>query len=366
MKKKLRVAIVGAGRMAGFIDYEVLHYPAIKIPYSHAAAYMKCEETEIVAVCATKTSSLERFRKKWGVKRGYLDYKEMILQENPDIVSVTTHGDLHARIAIFAASHGVRGIYCEKPIATSLEDADRVVKICRENDVKLIVGHTRRWHNGYINAKKYIRSGALGDLVFINTIHTGELFHTGTHNFDLINMFAASEPDFVQSALDFFDDDMRVAREYNCDFSGMGMVRYKNGISAFVHGRFKEPPVFDQEFVCRKGYIRVFNNGLNWEVFKFKKVERPFESENIVWENRPEISVAERVETPFDTTINSTTLTAVKDLVNAVKYNRPTSTNGEDALKALELAMAFVYSEQRGGARIFFPLPRNGIRVNAR
>ncbi len=366
MSAKLRVAIVGAGRMAGFIDGEVKNYPAIKLPYSHAAAYSVCRDTELVAVCATKKSSIERFMNKWNVKQGYLDYREMIVKEKPDILSITTHGDLHAPIAIFAAMHGVRGVYCEKPIANSLEDADEVVRVCKNNSVKLIIGHTRRWHNAYINAKEYIASGTLGKLVFINTVHTGELFHTGTHNFDLINMFVDAEPHFVQAALDFFDERMKTEKMYDDDFSGVGMIRYKNGVSAFVHGRFKKPPLFDQEFVCERGYIRAFNNGLDWEVFIFEKINRPFESEDIAWKNRPEISVAKRIETPFDTTINSTTLAAVKDLVEAVKYDVPTCSDGEDAIRALELAMSFVYSERENGNRILFPLSRMGIRVNAR
>ncbi|MBM3892213.1 MAG: Gfo/Idh/MocA family oxidoreductase, partial [Verrucomicrobia bacterium] len=162
---RLRVALVGCGRMAGFIDREVEHYPAIKLPYSHAAAFAACPDLEMVACCARRQESVDRFRAKWNVPRGYLDWREMIERERPDIVSITTHAELHAPITISAAEHGVKGIYCEKAIALSLAEADRAVAACRRAGAHLMIGHLRRWHNVHIAAVEFIRSGALGPLV---------------------------------------------------------------------------------------------------------------------------------------------------------------------------------------------------------
>jgi len=359
----LKVAIVGCGRMAGFIDREVEHYPAIALPYSHAAAYAECADTELAACCARHEESVERFRKKWNVPRGYLDWKEMIETEKPDILSITTHADLHAPITIFAAEHGVKGIFCEKAVALSLEEADRAVDACNRWGTHLMVGHLRRWHKAHIAAVEFIRSGTIGPLVAIHTIHTGEIFHTGTHSFDLLNMYAGTAR-FVQACVDTPDFD-RSARAYG-DVAAVGFIRYENGVTAFVHGSRPRPPLFDQEFICENGVIRVMNNGVDWELWKIQKWERPKFEDGPVWENVPDVSTLQRVELPFSTEITSMTLAAVEDLVGAVRTGRPTRSTGEDARAALELAMAFVESERQGGARVNLPLTERGIVVRSR
>ncbi|NOZ20117.1 MAG: Gfo/Idh/MocA family oxidoreductase [Planctomycetes bacterium] len=361
----LRVAMVGCGRMAGFIDREVEHYPAIKLPYSHGAAFDACPETEMVACCARRQESVDRFRKKWNVPKGYLDWREMIEKENPDIVSITTHADLHAPITLFSAEHGVRGIYCEKAIALSLEEADRAVAACRKAGAHLTIGHLRRWHNVHIAAVDFIRSGAIGRLVALHTIHTNELFHTGTHSFDLLNMYAGAAPDFVQACVTSSGFD-RSAAEYTEDVAAVGFIRYRNGVTAFVHGSTAKPPLFDQEIVCEDGVIRVMNNGVDWELWTLQEWERPEFKDGPVWEEVPEIATLQRADLPFPTEVESMTLAAVDDLVHAIQTGEDTRSTGEDGRMALELGMAFVESERQGGARVSIPMENRNIVVHSR
>jgi predicted dehydrogenase len=351
--------------MAGFIDREVEHYPAIKLPYSHAAAFAACPDTEMVACCARRQESVDRFRARWNVPRGYLDWQEMVVRERPDILSITTHADLHAPITIFAAEHGVKGIYCEKAIALSLAEADRAVRACRMAGAHLMIGHLRRWHNVHIAAVDFIRSGAIGPLVAIHTIHTGEIFHTGTHSFDLLNMYAGAEPAFVQACVDTPGFD-RTTQVYEHDAAAVGFIRYKNGVTAFVHGSRPKPPLFDQEFICENGVIRVMNNGVDWELWTLQEWKRPEFKDGPVWKEVPGIATLQRAPLPFSTEVKSMTLAAVQDLVQAVRTGRDTRSTGEDARAALELAMAFVESERQSGARVFLPLKCRDIIIHSR
>jgi len=360
----LRVAMVGCGRMAGFIDREVEHYPAIKLPYSHAAAFDLCPETEIVACCARHQESVDRFREKWNVPKGYLDWKEMIEAEQPDIVSITTHADVHAPITVFAAEHGAKGVYCEKAIALSLEEADGAVDACRKAGTHLMIGHLRRWHNAHCAAADYIRSGAIGKLVAIHTIHTDELFHTGTHSFDLLNMYAGT-PMFVQACVDTPEFN-RTAEEYDHDVAAVGFIRYENGVTAFVHGSTAKPPLFDQEFVCEDGVIRAMNNGVDWELWTLQDWKRPEFEDGPVWEDVPKIATLQPADLPFATKPESMTLAAVQDLVHAIRTGEDTRSTGEDGRSALELALAFVESERQNGARISLPMAKRNLVVHSR
>lgn len=361
----LRVAMVGCGRMAGFIDEEVKHYPAVKLPFSHAAAYDRCPDTEIVAACATKTSSTERFCRKWNVPRSYLDYREMIEKEKPDIVSVTTHAELHAPVTVFAAEHGVKAVYCEKPVALSLEEADHAVQVCKKRGVHLLIGHLRRYHATFQAAKEYIHSGKMGKPVAVNTIHTGELFHTGTHNLDLLNMMSGSQPHFVQACLDRENGDP-MPHVIEHDVSGVGFIRYKNGVIAYVHARGSRPPVYDLEFICEDGMIKVYNNGVDWELRRFHIFKREHTPGAPEWKEVPPVSISKKEELPFSTDFKSMTLAAVQDLVHAIRTGEPVKSSGEEARDALQLGIAFIQSENVNGARIYLPVEDRSQIVKAR
>src|SRR6186713_151391 len=107
MSGRYRVAIVGAGRMAGTLDDEL---PAgdYRLPYAHVPAYRAVGATEVVAVASRGAERLGRFAARFGIRGVYADYRQMIERERPDIVSVTTPAWARAEAIVFAAEHGVR------------------------------------------------------------------------------------------------------------------------------------------------------------------------------------------------------------------------------------------------------------------
>ena len=130
-----RVAITGTGRMGGLMEDENPFTNQYVKPYSHFVSYGVIEQTEVVAVANRGTERLKRFTDRFGVTNTYLDYREMIEKEKPDIVSVTTPSFARAEPIIFAAEHGVRGIYAEKGLCASLEEADRITQAIKDNGV---------------------------------------------------------------------------------------------------------------------------------------------------------------------------------------------------------------------------------------
>jgi predicted dehydrogenase len=97
----------------------------------------------------------------------YTDYKEMIRLEHLDIVSVCTPPETHADIVCAIAPY-VKGIFCEKPIATTVEDADRMIEVCHKHNVVLQINHPRRFYKPKLRFSRGI-------------------LDTGTHAFDLVN-----------------------------------------------------------------------------------------------------------------------------------------------------------------------------------
>ncbi len=99
----------------------------------------------------------------------YKDYMEMVCNNELDIVSVCTPPETHCKIVCNIAPF-VRAIYCEKPIATTLEDADKMIMECHSCDTVLQVNHQRR----FLRPKFRFSRGIL---------------NSGTHAFDAINFY---------------------------------------------------------------------------------------------------------------------------------------------------------------------------------
>ena len=129
---KLRAAVIGGG-LGG----------------SHGYAYARAQEYELVAVCDINPEVFDRFYGRAEIARGgigeYADYREMFAKENLDVVSVATPDHLHVDPVCDASDAGIRGILCEKPLATTLAGADCIVETIERNGTKLSVDHTRSW-----------------------------------------------------------------------------------------------------------------------------------------------------------------------------------------------------------------------------
>ncbi len=122
---KYAVGIVGCGGIAS----------------SHVQGWLTTGRAEIVAVADIDLAKAEALASKFGVKRFYGDYVEMLKRESLDFVSICTWAQTHVEITVKAAEACVKGILCEKPMAVSLGEANMMVEICDKHGVKLAIRH---------------------------------------------------------------------------------------------------------------------------------------------------------------------------------------------------------------------------------
>ena len=113
-----RAAIVGLTGIGARRPQEPTGLPLYgAVPGSHAAAYYRHPQTEVVGVCDIRQEALDDFKHNWDDiwpdMRYYTDYREMLDREKPDLVSVATSDHLHADITVDAANGGARAILCE-------------------------------------------------------------------------------------------------------------------------------------------------------------------------------------------------------------------------------------------------------------
>jgi predicted dehydrogenase len=344
-----KIGIVGCGRMAGSIDDEVLDYPAVLLPYSHAAAYATLPNVQIVAAADINPEALARFQKRWNVPQGYADYRQMIREARPDIVSITTHGTLHAEVAIYAAEQGVRGLYCEKPLAGSLQEAERIRAACQANGTRFNVGTLRRYHPGYEKMRQIAQSGELGRPKVAYYFGGGALLHTHSHSIDtLCYLLGDPRPLAVEGRLDPASVEPTasgLAKDPNLRHAH---ILYEGGLEAFL---LPAPGMYEFQLVCENGVLYALNNGIHWYVRQRDRGMRR--------------NVQELREMPPFARI-SPTVRVIQDLIQSIETGSDTQGNLSIAMQTMEITSGIVQSDRAGGLRIDLPVADRAFYIPSR
>lgn len=348
--KTYRAAVIGCSRMGGFIDNEVIDYPAIVLPYSHGAGFYASERIDLVACSDLRTDVMEEFGRRYDVpkERQYTNYQNMIIKEKPDIVSVATQPEQRAEIVIFAAEHGLKAIYAEKAMAASMTEVDAIFRAVKQNEVFFNLGTNRRWHPGFDKMKEIIDSGELGALRTLIIYSNGTLFNTASHNFDLIFRLNSDCPaSWVMAHLPGGESAI-VGDEVRKDPVGQGIIRFENGVTAYA---LLSPRRSEWEAICEKGSLTALNNGIEWQLRRQAPIDSQGRRMGFEIDEFPEFEPA------------STTANLIQDLVNALDTGQPTRGGVDVARASTELIFAFMESHLQDGARVRLPLKDCKLRL---
>lgn len=343
---RYRAGIVGCGRIGSEFDDD----PKRKIISSHAGAYSAVPQTELVAVADINKEKLDKCGKKWGVKSLYQDYEEMLAKENLDILSICTWNSTHLDIAEKAARAGVRAIFCEKPIADTLAHAEKMIKVCKEKNVLLMIDHQRRFDKFHQNIRYFIEQGGLGKVQQASFYYTAGIANTGSHMFDLLRFF--------------FDDVKWVYAIYSenkspnpADPNIDGSLKFKNGLFCTVQAcDVKSFHIFDVDVIGTMGRIRITHSGFDCEFYKTEE-SKLFSGYNELYPSQPPIDK----NTPRNFMVN-----AVQHLVDCLDHKKEPISSGEDGRAALELICAFHESAKANGKKINMPLKKSDIIIKSK
>ena len=125
----LRVLVVGCGNMGA----------------SHARAYHRMPTFAIVGLVSRRPESRKALSAQLGGLPTFEDYRRALAATKPDVVSINTYSDTHAPYAEKAIAAGCH-VFCEKPLAETVEQAERIVRLATMSGRKLVVGYILRVH----------------------------------------------------------------------------------------------------------------------------------------------------------------------------------------------------------------------------
>lgn len=269
-RQPLRCGLVGLTSIASAPAVPGITGGRLALPYSHASALARIPHLiELVAICDIVPAMIDRFITQWDEiwpdLHHYRDVNEMIAQEQLDLIAVVTPDDRHATIVVAAAEAGIPAIMCEKPLATTLADADRMIAAIDAHGTLMTVEHTRRWDPFFHQVKLLIDAGKIGDIrTIVGTLH-GEramLFRNGTHIIDLMNYYAGAAPSRVFARLEPGYDDFVAYRgdgghDPSSEPGATAYIEYANGVRGIYNGEKGKIGLTEWDILGTKGRIRI-------------------------------------------------------------------------------------------------------------
>lgn len=152
--KTVNVGLIGAGRIGSFHGESVAR---------------RLVDAELVAVADPAPGAAAKLAEALGADASYPDVAEMLSHPALDAVIIATPARFHTNILVQAAEAG-KAIFCEKPMALTLEDADRGIAAAKAAGVPLQVGFNRRWDQAFFEGREAIDAGKVGAVQLIRSL----------------------------------------------------------------------------------------------------------------------------------------------------------------------------------------------------
>jgi UDP-N-acetylglucosamine 3-dehydrogenase len=138
----------------------------------HAAAYLQMNNVEVAAIGGCNESRLQGWRAARDVQF-YADANALISEANVDVIDICLPTDLHEEFITKAAAKGLH-VICEKPLALTLAEVDRIADRVRESDITFMVAQVLRYFPYYKKCRELLAGGDLGSLLFASASRLAE------------------------------------------------------------------------------------------------------------------------------------------------------------------------------------------------
>lgn len=345
----MNYALIGCGRIA------TNHIKAVKN-----------NNLNLVAVCDTVPEQMQQLLEKHNLQndssvKRYTDYKQMIEENQIELIGIATESGIHAEIALYCIDHGIH-VIIEKPMAMSMSDADEIIRRSREKNVKVSACHQNRFNIAVQEMRNALEAGRFGKLSH-GSIHVrwnrdknyykqaiwrgtweqdgGALMNQCIHGIDLLRWMMGDEIEEVYGATR-----QQFHHYLEAEDLGMAIVKFKNGAVATIEGTTNVYPQNLEETLYlfgENGTVKLGGKSTN----------------NIdVWDFAEETDADLKNKGLEEATSNvygngHTSLYA--DVIDAIKTDCVPYVDAVAGRNALELVLA-IYKSQKTGTPVKLPL----------
>src|SRR5271154_2210795 len=144
----------------------------------HAASFqIMPEEAEVVAVASPSAGHAQELATRYGIPRVFTDYREMLKEKDIEMVTITAPNSLHKQMTVDIARSG-KHVVCEKPMAMTLEEADEMIDVCKQQGMMLGYAEELFFTPKYVKAKEMADQGGFGKIHLVKQSEK----HFGPHS----------------------------------------------------------------------------------------------------------------------------------------------------------------------------------------
>lgn len=232
----VRIGVVGAGVMGGLF----------------AGIFRESPLAELTAVADLDRGRAESLAARLGVS-AFADLAGMIEGAAVDAVAICTPEHLHVEPVRAAAAAG-KHIFLEKPLATTVEDGERILALTRAAGVKLMVGHCLRFDPRFVQGYETIRRGDLGEIIHIRawretSIVNGQMYgartrlpyYLGVHDIDILHWYIGSGVERV-----YAEGTRKLLTRLGVDDAVFAVLKFRNGALATLENSWVLPQTQNQ------------------------------------------------------------------------------------------------------------------------
>jgi predicted dehydrogenase len=360
LPRKIKTAIIGCG----------------KVSHLHATALQKSCNSELTAIYSRSIEKATEFAARYHIQ-AFDNLEKMIRETGTEAVVICTPHPFHAKGVIEAANLGMHCLL-EKPLASSLQDCDAIIKACHENKVMLGVVSQRRFYEPVQRVRKAIDEGKIGNpaLGTINMLGWRDKKYydsdewRGTWEMEgggvLVNQ-APHQLDIFQWLMGPIDEVYGIWRNLNHPYievedTALAIVKFKNGaIGNIIVSNSQKPGIYGKVQIHGDNGASIgvqTDGGAMFIAGMTSIVEPPL---NDLWTVSGEEEMLKEWNTNYAEFFNS--LNAMEyymklqdeDFCDAIINNRKPMVSGEDGRITVELFTA-IYRSQRDNKPIKFPL----------
>ncbi len=330
------------------------------------AAVNNSSKLELCAVCDIVPERMEQLLSKHSLEKDssikrYTDYKKMLDEISPELVSIATESGSHAEIALYCIDKGIN-VIIEKPMAMSMKDADEIIRRSEKMGVKVCACHQNRFNVAVQKTRKALEAGRFGKLSH-GSVHVrwnrnreyydqakwrgtwaedgGCLMNQCIHGIDLLRWMLGDNVDEV------YGTTRRQFHDYlEAEDIGMAVVKFSNGAVATVEGTTNVYPRNLEESLYifgEKGTVKLGGTSTNnIDVWDFSD------------ENDSDIVNKGLKEATSNVYGNGHT-SLFADVIDAVENDRPPYVDAYAGRNALEMILA-IYKSAKTGLPVKLPL----------
>jgi len=345
----MKYALIGCGRIAE----------------NHINAALS-NKLEIIAVCDVITEHMESLLAKHGLEKDgkiarYTNYEKMLSELSPQLVGIATESGLHAKIALSCMNEGAN-VIIEKPIAMSIEDADKIIAKANETGLKVSPCHQNRFNIAVQETHRAFEEGRFGKLSH-GSVHVrwnrsqdyytqaswrgtwaqdgGCLMNQCIHGIDLLCWMFGDEVEEVYGQIR-----QQFHHYIEAEDVGLAVLKFKNGAVATIEGTTNVYPQNLEETLClfgKKGTVKLGGGSCN---------------EINVWQFADETARDAQNKGRKELTSNiygNGHKSLYADVIDAIENGRRPYIDAQAGKNALEIVLA-IYKSQKEGIPVKLPL----------